>query len=200
MFNDLEGFKAYCKERKWSIDRFTSESTIQFWLCRYIEHIEPNYKVELESNINRYDLSNLTKKEIDIDFGDIDNSKTAIELKYIRDKGSYNIGMFSFYEDIKFLEELILESEKFVMGYCIMFTSIPEMYSKPNKNLKPRNKENLALHESFRLVKTLKGKVTIKTGILNKTLTLRGIYDLNWMDFGNQIRACILRIEKHTIA
>jgi hypothetical protein len=192
----LLNFKKYCTERRWMIDKFSSEFTIQFRLSWYIQSIDSNCQIELESNVNRYSIGNLVKKEIDIDYYNISqNEKIAIELKYIRDKGSYNIGIFRYYEDIKFLEQLI-ESEKFDKGYCILFTSVPEMYTEPFKSLNPRNEENLDLYQSFRCSKILQGTVSIKTGKLNKAISISGSYPLEWIHFSNDIRACIVEIKQ----
>ena len=75
---------------------------------------------------------------------------------------------FVFYEDIKFVEELI-ESGKFQNGYCVLFTSIKELYTTPNRKLNPKNRENLKLYELFRIKKQLWGTVSIKTGRLDKS-------------------------------
>ncbi|MDB4205023.1 hypothetical protein N9764_05655 [Polaribacter sp.] len=149
--------------------------------------------IELESNINRYGLEKFTKKEIDIEYYNNDDIHSCIELKYIRDKGSYNIGMFRFYEDIKFIEELI-ESGKFQNGYCLLFTSIKELYTTPNRKLNPKNRENLKLYELFRIKKQLWGTVSIKTGRLDKSISIKGKYNLNWFDFDNGIKSCIVEI------
>ncbi len=186
-------FKQYCKERNWIIDQYTSEFTLQFRLCRYIDSIDSNFNIELESNINRYGLYNLTKKEIDIDFYKKDTGRSSIEVKFIRDKGSFNIGMFKFYEDIKFVEELV-NSSQFKNGFCLLFTSIPEIYTSPNKNINPRNKENLTLYNSFRNDKTLKGTVAIRTGKINQSITIEGIYKLCWIDFCDGIKSCMVEI------
>jgi hypothetical protein len=158
-----------------------------------LQSLDSNLVIELESNINRYDLEKFTKKEIDIEYYNNDNIHSCIELKYIRDKGSYNIGMFRFYEDIKFVEELI-ESGKFQNGYCVLFTSIKELYTTPKRKLNPKNKENLKLYKSFREKKQLEGTVSIKTGKLYKSISINGKYKLNWFDFDNGIKSCIVRI------
>ena len=98
----ISEFKKYSQSNSWNIDRYTSEFTLQFRICRFLQSIDSNFMIELESNINRYSLEKFTKKEIDIDYYKNDDKHSCIELKYVRDKGSYNIGMFSFYEDIKF--------------------------------------------------------------------------------------------------
>jgi hypothetical protein len=66
-FFDLSDFKKYCNKRDWIIDKYTSEFTLQFRLCRYFEYKYNDICIELESNIQKYELSKLTKKEIDID-------------------------------------------------------------------------------------------------------------------------------------
>jgi len=191
----ISNFKDYCQSQKWTIDRYTSEFTLQFRICRFLQSLDSNLVIELESNINRYDLEKFTKKEIDIEYYNNDNIHSCIELKYIRDEGSYNIGMFSFYEDIKFVEELI-ESGKFENGYCVLFNSINKLYTSPNRILNPKNKENLKLYESFRIDKQLGGTVSIKTGSLDKSISIKGKYNLNWFDFDNEIKSCVIRINQ----
>ena len=191
----ISNFKDYCQSQKWTIDRYTSEFTLQFRICRFLQSLESNLVIELESNINRYGLEKFTKKEIDIEYYKNDDKHSCIELKYIRDEGSYNIGMFSFYEDIKFVEELI-ESGKFENGYCVLFTSINKLYTSPNRILNPKNKENLKLYESFRIDKQLGGTVSIKTGSLDKSISIKGKYNLNWFDFDNEIKSCVIRINQ----
>jgi hypothetical protein len=188
-------FKDYCQSQGWSIDRYTSEFTLQFRICRFLQSLDSNLVIELESNINRYGLEKFTKKEIDIEYYKNDDKHSCIELKYIRDEGSYNIGMFSFYEDIKFVEELI-ESGKFENGYCVLFTSINKLYTPPNRILNPKNKENLKLYESFRIDKQLGGTVSIKTGSIDKSISIKGKYNLNWFDFDNEIKSCVIRINQ----
>jgi len=191
----ISNFKDYCQSQRWTIDRYTSEFTLQFRICRYIQSLDSNLVIELESNINRYGLEKFTKKEIDIEYYNNDDKHSCIELKYIRDKGSYNIGMFRFYEDIKFVEELI-EFGKFENGYCVLFTSINKLYTPPNRILNPKNKENLKLYESFRIDKQLGGTVSIKTGSLDKSISIKGKYNLNWFDFDNEIKSCVIRINQ----
>lgn len=193
MENFLNEFKSYCSIRNWSFDQFTSEFTFQFRICRFLESQSKLKLIELESNINRYGLYNLTKKEIDIDITDEQKNRIAIELKYVRDKGSYNIGMYKFCEDLKFLEELT-RSKAFDTGYGIIFTSIPELYSKPKRELNPKNKENLKLYEGFRLKKRLSGDLAIKTGSLNENLNLSGSYSIHWQDFALNIKACLIKV------
>ena len=191
----ISNFKDYCQSQRWTIDRYTSEFTLQFRMCRFLQSLDSNLVIELESNINRYGLEKFTKKEIDIEYYNNDDIHSCIELKYIRDKGSYNIGMFLFYEDIKFVEELI-KSGKFQNGYCVLFTSIKELYTTPNRKLNPKNKENLKLYESFRIDKQLGGTVSIKTGSLDKSISIKGKYNLNWFDFDNEIKSCVIRINQ----
>lgn len=194
MNNLIEKFRDYCENRSWKFDNHSSEFTFQFRLCRFIEIQEPKNKIELESNINRYNIFNLIKKEIDIDILTSKNEKIALEIKYLRDKGSYNIGMYKFCEDIKFVEELI--ENGFDGGYAILFTTIQDIYTEPKRKLNPKNKENLILYESFRKKFKISNEISIKTGKMNTSLTLKGSYKLEWHDFNKDIKACLIKIEK----
>lgn len=196
-FNDIDNnliteFKKFCETKNWFFDDYTSEFTIQFRLCRFLDFLYTSNIIELESNIERYGYTALIKKEIDIDIRSDSGIRTAIELKFIRDQGSYNIGMYKFCEDIKFLEQLTeLEFHK---GLSIVFTNIKELYTKPNKPINPKNKENLHLYNCFRNEFKLKGEIKIKTGNFNDSLTLKGEYDLNWIDFTNYIKVCVIEV------
>ena len=188
----ISNFKDYCQSQRWTIDRYTSEFTLQFRICRFLQSLDSNLVIELESNINRYGLEKFTKKEIDIEYYKNDDKHSCIELKYIRDEGSYNIGMFSFYEDIKFVEELIE-----VKSTQYPFSNFPDsINSSTNRILNPKNKENLKLYESFRIDKQLGGTVSIKTGSLDKSISIKGKYNLNWFDFDNEIKSCVIRINQ----
>lgn len=192
---DLLRFKKYCETRNWSFDNYCSEFTFQFRLCRYLETVNEKALIELESSIKRYNYEKLTKKEIDIDIlSSTTQTRTAIELKFIRDQGSYNIGMYKFCEDIRFLEELT--DRGFSNAYSIIFTTITELYTKPNITLRPKNPENTYLYNCFRNDFELKGELKIKTGQMNESLTLRGEYKLIWVDFSANIKACIVEIKK----
>lgn len=193
MENFIQRFKEYSDQRNWSYDNFTSEFTLQFRICRFLEEEISGIQIELESNINRYNIYNLIKKEIDVDILDINNHRSAIEIKYVKDLGSYNIGMYKFTEDLKFLEQLV-SHETFNSGYGILFTSVEKVFTEPKKPLNPRNKENLRLYECFRVNKRLSGNMQIKTGKLKGELTLDGTYPINWEMFTPNIKACIVKI------
>ena len=55
-------FKDYYQSQRWTIDRYTSEFTLQFRICRFLQSLDSNLVIELESNINRYGLEKFTKK------------------------------------------------------------------------------------------------------------------------------------------
>ena len=192
MLFDVDGFKAYCINRGWIFDSYSSEFTFQFRICQFLDHISKQKYIELESNIERYDIKNKIKKEIDIDVLDENSKKIAIEIKFIRDQGSFNIGMFDYCKDIKFLEELV--DEKFDKGIAIIFTTIKELYTPPNKIQRPKNIENLVLYNSFRVDKVLAGNLRIKTGSKDESLKLKGSYPLNWMDFNDSIKICLVYV------
>lgn len=192
---DLQKFADYCNKRNWGFDQFTSEFTFQFRLCRFLESENSDISIELESNVERYKHTGLTKKEIDLDILTSNSSKIAIELKFHRDKGTYNIGMFNYCKDIKFLEELT--EKNFEKGYAIIFTTIPEFYTRPIKAQNPKNIENIHLYNCFRENFSIEGQLQIRTGSLNKQLNLACTYPLNWVDFTENIKACIIEVRKH---
>ena len=115
----------------------------------------------------------------------LSRKRTAIEIKYIRDAGSHNIGMFNYCEDIKFLEELT--ESCFSNGLAILFTTIDKLYTPPKKEMKPKNIANLELYNAFRVNGSLSGILSLQTGEINKTITLKGEYKLNWVKFDKNI-------------
>jgi len=64
----ISNFKDCCQSHRWTTDRYTSEFTLQFRICRLLQSLDSNLVIELESNINRYGLEKFTKKEIDIEY------------------------------------------------------------------------------------------------------------------------------------
>jgi len=50
------------------------------------------------------------------------------------------------------------------------------------------------LYKSFSEKKQLEGTVSIKTGKLDKSISIKGKYNLNWFDFDNGIKSCIVKI------
>ena len=44
--------------------------------------------------------------------------------------------------------------------------------------------------------KQLEGTVSIKTGPLDKSISIKGKYNLNWFDFDNEIKSCVIRINQ----
>lgn len=192
MIDFILEFKKYCTERNWSFDNYTSEFTFQFRICRFLEDKKMAGEVELESNIQRYNFPKLIKKEIDIDFIDITGNKIAMELKFVRDLGSFNIGMFKFCEDVRFLEQLV--EYGFDSGFAVIFTTIEKIYTRSIKELKPKNPENTNLYRGFRENFQISGTLSIKTGNLNQTIYLNGKYDLNWEDFLGNIKVCVVKV------
>jgi hypothetical protein len=192
MVDFVSEFKKYCVDRNWKFDNYTSEFTFQFRICRFLDSMNMANEIELESNIQRYNFPQLIKKEIDIDFIDLKGKKIAMELKFVRDLGSFNIGMYKFCEDVKFLEQLVQNG--FDSGFALIFTTIEKIYTRSNKEMKPRNPENTALYCSFREKFQISGSLSIKTGNLNQSILLKGKYDLNWEDFLGNIKVCVVKV------
>jgi hypothetical protein len=115
-------------------------------------------------------------------------------MKFCRDKGTYNIGMFAFLEDIIFGEELLKEG--FTSFGALFFSDIPEHFTQPAKPLRPKNIENTALHERFRKERKLYGKISIKTGDLNSSVGLDGSYDLQWHNLNETVKYTFVWMEQ----
>jgi len=192
--NFIQEFIQYCNLRNWKFDRYSSEFTFQFRIARYFDERFKNITLELESNINRHNLFNLSKKEIDIEINHQPNTKYAIEIKYIRDSGTFNIGMINYLEDIKFIEEL-KSTKVFEGGVAILFTCIPQMYNVPNQRLNPKNAENLELYKDFRIENRITNKVyQLRTGNFYKQIKLDGEYSIKWDEFKDGIKYCVINI------
>lgn len=189
--NFLDLFKKYCLVRNWNFDKFTSEFTFQFRLSRFLDEKYKIENVELEVNIQKYNIDKkLSKKEIDLIIED-KKKIIPIEIKFLRDKGSFNIGLFEFCKDINFIESLI--ENNFKTGYAILFTNLEEIFNHTKKS-NPKHIENIYLYDSFRVQKKISGNYQIKTGNLHKNIIIKSTYKIEWLDFLNNIKCCIIKI------
>lgn len=185
-------FKNFCEERGWDFDkRFTSEFTFQFRLCRFLDvFFQDRYNTELESSINRYQINNLVKKVIDIDLMDKrSNKRHAIEIKYLRDEGSYDVGMFEICKDIKFLEQL--RTCNFSTCFSLVFTTVSKIHT-PIKLQKAKILSNLQLYNCFGKNFQITGNISLQTG--KREVQIEGQYQLKWFDFSQTIKACLITV------
>jgi len=188
--NLIQDFIRYSEKRNWKYDSYTTECTIQFRLTRFFDYLYNDlFSIELESNIHRYGITEkLQKKEIDIDILNTSSKqKNAIELKYIRDLGSYDIGFYNTCVDIKFLEQLK------GFGYkecdCLILTNIQQVYSSREKNRASELRKNL--YDCFQKKFCISGKIYRKE---NHEINFDKKYPIKWFDFTDSIKACIIQV------
>ena len=185
-------FLEYNKERDWQFDEYTSEFTIQFRFARFLDEEFPRlYNIELESNIKRrgYELSKFTKKEIDIDLL-IKKTKRrqAIEIKFIRDKGSYDIQYYKVCQDIRFLEQL--RNKGYDTSFALIFTNLSQVYTRREINRAGIEKKNL--YDCFQNQLCIKGKIYLNQQ--HELFQFDKGYKLDWFDFGSAFKACIIKV------
>lgn len=152
-----------------------NEASIQYELAILLRnYIGGNYKVQLERNINYFQLpkSDYLKKEMDIVIFSPDKlMKYCIELKFPTN-GQYPEQMFSACKDIGFLEEL--KKAGFEGGLFIMFANDPLFYGDFN-----RTGED-SIYKKFRSEKLLEGEIKKPTGKKDEIIKLRGKYFIQW--------------------
>ncbi len=183
----LDTFCKWLISSKFPIAAWTNEKTLQNQLGLFLNYWLPRSAlVELEVNIDRLLGSHkqLAKMEADIVVTDRE-SRSGIEVKFWRDQGSYNIGMFKCYEDIRFLEDL--RSCGFGQSALLFFTEVRAHYTKVSAIPQPKNMENYDLHKTFRYDQQLSGTVRIKTGKMDQTISISGNYHLNWKPLAQDV-------------
>ena len=170
------------RKNKFPILDRTGEKTVQNQLAVFLnQNCPPQTFVELEVNCRA--LTNgakTTKREIDI-FWEHEKTHHAIELKFHRDLGSFDLGIFHFLEDVLFGEELIAAG--FESFGALFFTDVDKFHTAPRKTLRPKNPENMELYHRFRVERCIYGDTRLHTGKFDKTVSLRGRYSLAWHEF-----------------
>lgn len=180
MKKTLQTFCEWINVTHFPIQSWTNEKTIQNQLGLFLNHWLPRTSiVELEVNVTKLPSisGSLRKKEADIVITD-GQERSVIEVKFWRDQGTYNIGMFRCYEDICFVEQL--KNQGFSKAAVLFLTDIQDHYKKLEREPEPKNPENTALHKTFRCDQKLTGQVQIKTGDLNGTVSIKGTYPIVW--------------------
>lgn len=194
MKSDLLVFAEWLRRTKFRIQPWTNEKTIQNQLGVFLNYWLPKTSlVELEVNVTKLVDTNLKlrKKEADIIIRDGDQY-SVIEVKFWRDKGTYNIGMFRCFEDVAFVEQL--RHIGFSSSAVLFFTEIPEHYTRATKTARPKNEENAPLYTAFRQRQEIHGAARIKTGKLDESVTVNGNYPLTWNHLIGNIHFCVIEI------
>lgn len=192
--DQIHTFCKWLNESGFPFHEGTNEATIQNQLGLYLNFWLPrSSRVELEVNVNKLlgTGKRLTKKEADLVVTG-SGIQSAIEVKFWKDAGTYNIGMYRCYEDIAFLEDLVRSG--FSNSFMFFLTNIPQHYERASRKPKPRNIENLQLYETFRERQVLEGEVRIKTGNLDQTVAIRQKYLLDWRFLQKDVWYTVLEV------
>ena len=186
-------FHKYCHDNGWTFDNNSSEFTFQFRLGWFLhKYFDNKYLVDFEMNIKKFDVLGLIKKEIDIVLSNREtNVKHAIEIKFIKDKNGYDISLFKLCEDLHFLEQLKRDSG-FSDSFAIAFSIIPNSHTaSKNGKYKALTKDRLEFYKMFREDKIVKGTIH---GNKQEKIELRNEYKLDWFDFTEDIKVCLIKI------
>lgn len=144
----------------------------------------PESSVQFERNISffGFDKTGFEKREIDISvFASAQNPLQAVELKFPRN-GQHPEQMFSFCKDIAFLEQLV--EAGFDSGYFLAFADDPLFYKGSSHGI----------YAHFRNGLPLTGEIPKPTGNSNKTVTIRGSYQIDWKPVFRSLKYTIVEI------
>ena len=189
----IREFKKYCECYGWNFDSNSSEFTFQFRLGWFLNSYYPDiFIIDFETNIKKFKQSDIHKKEIDIHlFNKKSQINHAIEIKYIKDKSGYDISLFEMCKDIKFIEKLV-ENENFKTSYSIAFSIISKAYTPPKKGIYKTNGQRLHFYKCFRENHCIKGNIYRNE---KQQFDFTNEYKLDWFDFTDDIKVCIVKIE-----
>lgn len=150
-----------------------NEFSLQHELGCYLRKRLPvSYKVQFERNSKFFGIGfngETTKHEIDIVIFN-DSERFAIELKYPLN-GQYPELMYSFINDIKFMEEM--KNSGFKETYCLILVENKNYYSGRNKS---------GIYGYFRDKQKIHGRIYKPTGENrgNEFVIINGCYDISW--------------------
>ncbi len=144
--------------------------------------------VQFERNVSHFDFKNkcFVKREIDIVVYDPETKALnyAIELKFPRN-GQYPEQMFSFCEDIVFMEQV--KKAGFARTYVVIFVDNALFYEG--------GRRSDGIYGYFRGSEKLHGSIRQPTGKKNKTLHIKGSYQVNWLNVNNRMKYTVIEAE-----
>lgn len=152
-----------------------NEISLQLELGIFLRSQIKDYKIQFERNISFFGITGTTKHEIDIVIFNKDKKeKYAIELKFPKN-GQYPEEMYSFIEDIVFMEEL--KRKGFTKTYTLVVVSDPLFYEG--------GRVKTGIYAYFRDSKLITGKISKPTGKNkgNSLLKVENSYTINWKDW-----------------
>jgi hypothetical protein len=146
----------------------------------------PGLKVHFERNVSALfgTTSQFIKREIDISVFSADKAHkhSVLELKFPRN-GQHPEQMFKFCQDICFAEQL--KQEGFQNAYFLALVDDKLFYDGPDRT---------GIYSYFRDGKTLTGTISKPTGSKDKSVTIRGQYQVNWKPVGNGMMYAFVEI------
>jgi len=166
-----------------------NEAGIQFELAILLRKLYSKqvYKIQLERNINYFELSkkNFLKKEMDIvAFSEDKKEKHCIELKFPTN-GQYPEQMFKACKDVRFLEQLV--NFGFSNSYFMMFT-YDHLFYEGGRN-------HSEIYKVFRDEKIIKGRIRKPTGEKDEILNFEGEYKINWHGLDRKLKCFIIEVQ-----
>jgi hypothetical protein len=163
-----------------------NEFSVQFELAIFLrELVSSNYKVQLERNIEYFQLekNQFLKKEMDIVVFDQELSeKYCIEIKYPTN-GQYPEQMFKMSKDIAFIEQLV--EAGFNNAFLIVLAGDRPFYMK---------KGGAEIYEMFRVRREIKGEIIKPTGKRNKNINIKNEYKINWRPIYKDLKYFFIQI------
>ena len=163
-----------------------NEFSLQHELGILLRKRLPERLVQFERNVSYFELgkSGFEKREIDIVVFDRKDSllDAVVELKFPRN-GQYPEQMFSFCKDIVFLEQL--KKAGFDKAFFVVFAE-DRLFYEGNQS---------GIYGFFRGGRKLSGPIDKPTGRRDKSLTIRGAYDVVWHEVCGSMKFAIIEMQ-----
>ena len=167
-----------------------NEASIQYELAiLFRQRLGTSYKVQLERNINYFNLTNkddepFKKTEMDIVVFDPKmKEKHCIELKYPLN-GQVPVQMFRACEDVRFLEQLVLSG--FDKCYFVMFAEDNPFYSDEGDS---------GIYQTFRKEKLIGNMIVGTTGnVRDKKLCFKKTYPIQWKTLKGKLKYFVVEV------
>ena len=162
-----------------------NEFSLQHELGIFLRSNISDKKIQFERNVSFFGLDKIeyVKREIDISvFSNITAPDAAIELKYPRN-GQHPEQMYSFCQDIEFMEQL--KASGFVATYGVIFAEDHLFYEG--------NQEGI--YGFFRGGRNLSGKITKPTGKKDTEVKIKGSYTVTWHPVVGNLKYTIIKAQ-----
>lgn len=166
-----------------------NEASIQHELAIYLRRVLPaGFKVQLERNTAHFGIARLLKlhkSEIDIVVYN-EQERHAIEIKNPRN-GQHPVSMFSFCEDLRFLEQLT--EQGFTSGYGLIVTEDPGFYTA--------KRDEKQIYQYFRQGHPVTGTVIseiVEASKVRRPLEFTGSHTIRWETLEGNLRFALVTL------